>query len=424
MQKNENRPGYKKTKVGWIPLEWETNRVENIASRVSVGIASAATHAYRDEGIRMYRNLNVAEGYLDDRRMLFIDPDYEYQHRRKRLKSGDIVTVRTGYPGLSAVVKSSQAGSQVFTSLITSPNPEIVFSHFLCTYINSPHGKIQFGQMEIGGAQKNVNAGALAKMFVPLPSLPEQEAIAGVLECWDRGIRKLELKIGNKRRIKKGLMQQLLSGQQRLPGFFKGWKTVRLEQIGEFYKGAGIAKSELSETGVPCIRYGEIYTNDDFVIKTFRSFISKELAAQSQRINQNDLLFAGSGETAEEIGKSIAYMKTEEAYAGGDIVIVAADIKCARADYLSAYFNTAGRRQLNRLGQGQSVVHIYPKNLKKVELPLPPLEEQQAIAKVLRAADREIETLERKLDKWRDQKKYLLNNLVTGSIRLPEFIKG
>jgi type I restriction enzyme S subunit len=82
------------------------------------------------------------------------------------------------------------------------------------------------------------------------------------------------------------------------------WDVVKLGVLGSFAKGKGISKSELSESGIPCIRYGEIYTVHDTIIKKFHSFIDSEIAKQSYRIKQNDILFAGSGETVEDIGKA------------------------------------------------------------------------------------------------------------------------
>lgn len=236
------------------------------------------------------------------------------------------------------------------------------------------------------GGQENLSSTLIKEIPISLPPLPEQKAIAAVLQCWDRGIQKLEAKLAAKERVKKGLMQQLLSGRRRMPGFGKGrrmtdgewrmpegWKAIPLGDLGSFSKGVGLSKAELTVEGLPCLRYGEIYTTTDFILNRFRSFIPKAVAAVSKRIKYNDLLFAGSGETAEEIGKCLAYLrKNEEAYAGGDIVILSVNTETAKADYLSYFLNTIGRKQLNRLGQGQSVVHLYSKDLSRVDIPLPP----------------------------------------------------
>jgi type I restriction enzyme S subunit len=86
------------------------------------------------------------------------------------------------------------------------------------------------------------------------------------------------------------------------------WEVKRLGEIGIFSKGKGILKAQVLESGLPCIRYGEIYTTHHFVIKEFKSYISEEVASESQEILRGDILFAGSGETIDDIGKAVVYM--------------------------------------------------------------------------------------------------------------------
>ena len=101
----------------------------------------------------------------------------------------------------------------------------------------------------------------------------------------------------------------------------KGWEIKKIGDLGIILKGKGILKAEVTAKGKPCIRYGEIYTTYDKCFTQTVSFINDETAKNSQAIQKGDLLFAGSGETAEEIGKCTAYIGDEEVYAGGDIII-------------------------------------------------------------------------------------------------------
>ena len=262
-----------------------------------------------------------------------------------------------------------------------------------------------------------INRAELAEYVVALPPLPEQRAIAAALSDVDALLTKLDALIAKKRDVKQAAMQQLLTGKQRLPGFSGEWEAKRLGDVGAFSKGKGIKKDDVISDGLPCIRYGEIYTRHNDYIKAFYSFISRQVANQSQRLRKGDLLFAGSGETAEEIGKCVAFLGDEEAYAGGDIVLFTPSGQDSM--YLGYLMNDPSLTdQKARMGQGDAVVHISAKNLAQLELHLPCPKEQTAIAAVLSDMDAELAALEARRDKTRALKQGMMQDLLTGRIRL------
>lgn len=199
------------------------------------------------------------------------------------------------------------------------------------------------------------------------------------------------------------------------------WTIIQLGALGTFSKGKGILKEQVISEGLPCIRYGEIYTTHDFIIKEFKSFISGDVAAESKEIKSGDILFAGSGETVEEIGKAVAYIGTAKAYAGGDVIILStkSDVNPECLSYVLE--SDFVKRQKRVLGQGNSVVHIYSSDLSKVKIPLPPLPEQRAIAQVLSTADAAIHTTEKLIAQKELRKKWLMQQLLTGKKRLKGF---
>lgn len=250
-----------------------------------------------------------------------------------------------------------------------------------------------------------------------LPPLPEQKAIAQVLSTADAAIHTTEKLIAQKELRKKWLMQQLLTGKKRLKGFEGEWKKKKLEEIGDFFKGAGISKSEIKAAGLPAVRYGELYTKYHFLISEITTFINNDSADLSRKIQKGDILFAGSGETIEEIGKCATYTIEEVAYAGGDIIV----FRPHNSDsiFLGYLLNSAPvNSQKVSMGKGHSVVHIYPKDIATISIIIPEKEEQTAIAQVLQAADKEISLLKAKAEKLREQKKGLMQILLTGKKRL------
>lgn len=207
-------------------------RLSDVAERITVGIATAATHAYRDQGIPLIRNTDIRQGRIDTSNLLYLDPEFEARHWKKRLRAGDVVTVRTGNPGISAVVPEQLAGAQCFTSLITSPKLALVVPEYLCEVINSAIGKRFFGLGEAGGAQKNVNAGTLRDFHFPLPSLRVQRDILRILDVWTRAEQLLSQRLASSRQRNSQLASDLLVGARRFPKFrHEDWAEVEIGQL-------------------------------------------------------------------------------------------------------------------------------------------------------------------------------------------------
>jgi len=201
------------------------------------------------------------------------------------------------------------------------------------------------------------------------------------------------------------------------------WKVFNLEELGEFSKGKGIAKKDILENdseGYPSIRYAEIYTSYNYYTHSLKTKVNGESVKNSNPITYGDILFAGSGETLEDIGKSIAYLGNEVAYAGGDIIILKQNSQ--HSQYLGYLLNNdIVRNQLFKLGQGHSVVHIYSSGLKKVKIVLPPFTEQQKIAQILSTWDKAIALQEQLITQKQALKKGLMQDLLTGKKRFPGF---
>jgi type I restriction enzyme, S subunit len=249
-----------------------------------------------------------------------------------------------------------------------------------------------------------------------LPPLEYQRDVVNVLATTDRAIAGKEKLIAAKRMLMKGLAHQLLAGQRRLSGFSKPWSTHRIDTISTIAKGAGITKEDVQPDGLPAVRYGELYTTYDVQITKVRSFISPEAAQAAKPIRRGDLLLAGSGEDRIEIGKAATYMGDEVAYAGGDVIIVSpTDANSVFLAYLFDGEHT--RRHFYRRAQGESIVHIYMRDVGNLELELPPRGEQDQIAIILNTADREIALLIKELAALRELKKGLMQKLLNDSSR-------
>lgn len=200
------------------------------------------------------------------------------------------------------------------------------------------------------------------------------------------------------------------------------WEVTTLGKLGKFSKGAGISREQSHSGTIPAIRYGEIYTTHHDYIKQFNSFISEEVAKTSRKLEYGDLLFSSSGETKEEIGKSVAFVSDFEAYAGGDIIIISPDTKKYYPKFWGFYLNSMPIVKQKALrGQGDAVVHIVSKDLASIIVAHPKPEEQERIAEALSDVDGLLRELDGVIAKKRAIKQGAMQELLTGKRRLEGF---
>ena len=262
-----------------------------------------------------------------------------------------------------------------------------------------------------------INNKHIKPLMIPLPNTAEQRAIARVLADVDAAIDASQALLAKRRGVKLGVMQDLLTGRRRLPGYTTPWRSCALGDLGTFSKGKGIKRDDVVDEGVACIRYGEIYTRYDAYIETLHSRVPQSVAATAQPISQGDILIAASGETADEIGTCVAYTGHEPAYAGGDIVVFTPS-GCDSV-FLGHLLNHGSvRQQKERFAQGDAVVHISATNLGRLTFELPPLPEQHAIAAVLRDIDAQVAATRRRHAKMVAIKQGITEALLSGRVRL------
>jgi type I restriction enzyme S subunit len=199
------------------------------------------------------------------------------------------------------------------------------------------------------------------------------------------------------------------------------WEVVEIGSLGTLDKGRGIRKTEVLETGIPCIRYGELYTAHHEIVKEFKSFISEETASNSRLLKEGEVMFACSGETKEEIGKAVAYCKSDRAYAGSDMIIL--NPKDSSSEFLGYALNSdIAVDQKSAAGQGDAVVHVSTRNIANLKIPLPPTRtEQSAIATALSDADALLSALDGLVAKKEAFKRGMMEGLLSGERRLDGF---
>ncbi len=392
---------------------WPTVRLDDLATRGSGHTPNKRVPQYWDGDVRwvsLKDTFRLNRRYITDTSSRITEEGLAHSSAVLHPR-GSVVLLRDAGVGNSGILGHDMAVSQHFIAWACG---EELDSQFL--YYVLQGRKEEFERISNGSTIKTIGLDHFRRLTVPLPPLPEQKRIAAALSDADELIIGLERLIAKKQAIKQGMMQQLLTGQTRLPGFTEKWRTVDLGELGAFIKGTGIKRDDVRRSGVPCIRYGEIYTRYRNYTSETASFVGERVASEALPIRFGDILFAGSGETRDEIGLCIAFIGRESAVAGGDIVILRG--RDFNPVFLACAANTPGvASQKARLGQGDAVVHISGRALASIEIDLPQKQEQDAIAEVVLDVDAEIDLLTERLVKARAVKQGMMQELLTGRTR-------
>ena len=400
MNDNQHIPsGYKPSPLGIIPEDWEVKRLGDCFDICAGRDLITETYSPTQTVKHQYP---IFSNSLENKGL--------YGYTSTPRHKANSITI-TGRGSLGHAEYRKQDFDAIIRLLVLTPKIEIS-CELITNYINFTQPFIY----ESTGVPQ-LTAPQIQNTKLLLPPYKEQLRIMDVLHNWDTAIEKQTALIEQLTLRKRGLMQQLLTGKKRLKGFEGKWKEVRLGKMGVFFKGGGVPKDKITNTGNKCLTYGDLYTKYDFVISDVKSYIDDNTANESVKIQYGDICFAGSGETKEDIGKCAAFIDNEYGYAGGDIIVFRAN-DCNPIT-LSYILNSSDViRQKSNMGQGHSVVHIYPYQLEKLLIKLPSRAEQDAIATILMESDKEIEIQKQKLAAMQEEKKGLMQVLLTGKRRI------
>jgi type I restriction enzyme S subunit len=207
---------YSKELGSEVPKDWDVIKYEGANERIFVGIATSSTKYFASEGIPLIRNQNIKEKGIDLNNLTYITKNFAEANKSRMLKENDIITVRTGFPGLSGKVTKEMEGWQTFTTLISRPKLGEFDPDYLVYVLNSTVCKNQISRLKAGLAQQNLNVGAIVNLYVPKPSKNEQIQIAERIRILYEKQRIEEAYFEKLKLIKQGLMNELLTGKVRI----------------------------------------------------------------------------------------------------------------------------------------------------------------------------------------------------------------
>ena len=402
----ELKPGYKQTEVGVIPSDWDVSTVGNLF-RITAGgdVDRKRSQSFFDEVHRypIYSNALTNLGL------------YGYCSYADHPKGSLTITAR-------GMVGHANFRDHDYTAigrvLVLQPNVKVAGVYF-AELINNT---INFADESTGVPQ--LTAPQISKYQLPVPSFPEQQAVAEALSDADALIESLDQLIAKKRQIKQGAMQELLTGKRRLPGFSGDWEDRSLFELAGgrkelFDDGDWIESEHITEDGIRLIQTGNIGVGS-FIEKGEKKYISEESfgSLRCKEIKQGDLLIC---RLAEPAGRACVLPELGESktITSVDVTIFRPPLSVANRVFLANVFSTAyWFNEVSDRSGGTTHKRISRGSLGGIRVTIPQLDEQTAIATILSDMDTELAALESRLAKARQIKQGMMQELLTGRIRL------
>ncbi|MED3654293.1 restriction endonuclease subunit S [Heyndrickxia sporothermodurans] len=404
--------GYKETILGILPVDWSVVRLKDKFDRITTKnkknvtnvLTISAQHGLINQ--EMYFNKSVASKDLSNY-ILLEKGDFAYNK-----------SYSNGYP-YGAIKKLSKYDEGVVSSLYicfkpTSNNktPEFYEHYFEAGMFNHEiHAIAQEGARNHG--LLNVSIGDFFNSYIIDADEKELNKIASILSTWDKAIELKEKLIEQKKELKKGLMQKLLTGEVRMPGFEDEWKKVRIKDFCRTYSGGTPNRSirEYYEEGaIPWIKSGELNARKVTKVEEYITELGLKKSS-AKLVSPNTLLLALYGATAGVIAKCEITATINQA-----ILAIVPNERCNN-NFLFYYLEYAMSEIINTYTQGGQP-NLNAEIVKNLLVELPSTEEQNIISLIFMVCDEEIELYTKELEQLKYQKQSLMQQLLTGKVRV------
>jgi len=405
----EVRLGYKRTEVGVIPEDWNLDSIENVA-HITTG------------------SKNTQDRVEDGQYPFFVRSQIVERINSYSFDGEAVLTAGDGV-GTGKVFHYINGRFDVHQRVYRISNfSERINGYFFYLYF-STHFYSRIMQMTAKSSVDSVRRDMIARMLIPVPSTKtEQRAIAEALSDVDALLAGLDRLIAKKRDLKQAAMQQLLTGQTRLPGFHGKWEVKSFGELFNFSGGYSASRDQLSSEGHCYLHYGDIHGATKTTVDVRLDYqnipkldIPLKRVASNFLLEDGDVVFVDASEDDEGTSRHIVVVnKDKKPFISGLHTIVSkSKTDELTNEYRRFCFQTAAiRKQFLYYAVGTKVSGISKTNIAKLTLPVPSVSEQTAIAAVLSDMDAELAALEARHDKTRNLKQAMIQELLTGRTRL------
>ena len=422
IRRGEVPEGYVKKRKVVIPQQWGLSQIKDIASISSGSTPNRNNSEYWNGNIAWVTTGELSSGHVNHTSEL-ITVKAVKETKMRIYPQGTLLMAMYGQGktrGTVAILEIDAAVNQACAAITVKDGK----SKFLFYQLKNSYQDIR--KLSNTGNQENLNADIIKTYQVPWAPDEEQERISTILTTQDKVIELKEKRLAEKQRQKKYLMQQLLTGKKRLPGFSGQWEIKDFNQVFAFGVTNTFSRECMCEdsTGVKNIHYGDILVRYGEVLKLSEQEIPSLLSDIGAKITtfveDGDVVIA---DTAEDLtaGKAVEVQETHgKKVAAGLHTMLCKPIKdCFAPGWLGYYMNSETyHKQLVPYIAGVKVMSISKGNIVKTHILMPPIEEQATIAEVLSTADHEIDLLRQDIEQEKQKKKALMQLLLTGIVRV------
>ena len=409
--KNNIPVGYKDSAVGIIPQEWEVTTLGKLVSITS----GESPSLYNLQSSGKYPYVKVEDMNNCEKYQIF---SREYSDDEKgAIPKRSIIFPKRGAAIINNKVRITDCALYMDSNMMAITPNEYVCGDYL-------YFKITFEKLyKIADTSTipQINNKHIIQYKLAVPPMEEQRKIAEILSVWDKAIEKQSRLIEKLELRKRGLMQHLLIGRTRLPGFTTPWQKVKLGEIGKTYNGlTGKSKEDFEDGNAKFIPYINVFLNEKVNIDKL-GVVSVDESEKQNKVQYGDIFFTVSSETPDEVGMASVLLEyIDDTYLNSFCFGYRLNDFETLNPIFASYILRGDRfrNYMMVLAQGSTRFNISKNEVMKLRIELPSLPEQKAIAEVLTTADDEIATHRKRLDALRLQKRGLMQQLLTGKTRV------
>lgn len=413
----KNSESCEQTGIGAIPHEWALRPLTEFAQQERNAFSNGPfgsdllSNELQTQGVPVIYIRDISRYVFNWRSRVYVSDQKATQLSAFSVRFGDVLITKVGSPPCEAAVYNKDVPSVITQDVIRLRPSKGVDSYFLMLMINSLYAQREVRKIKIEGTRERVSLTDFKKIKLPFPPLPEQQKIAAILSTWDEAIEKTQSLIDQLRQRNEGLAQQLLTGKKRLKGFSDAWTTVHIYQIAEplnMINKEGLALDVLS-----CTKYSGLVKSLDYFgkrvygadLRKYKIVPKGTFAYATNHIEEGSIGYQKFSEDC-LISPMYTVFRTNGTVNDGFL------LRLLKSDKMIYAYQSNMSGSINRRGG------LRWKDFSSILTSIPSIKEQMAIHAVLSQSDHELKMHEQHLMVLRQQKKGLMQNLLTGKIRV------